>query len=153
VSSIADRIKEVRIFYGKSQKEMSRYMNLGMITWQNYERGETSPKCETLNALSRDGFNINWILTGNGTMREERFRQPAAVAEEPQGYRESFSRAISIEEREKLFKFVLASLREAEGAEDSSSTAINAFRITEHALFLAQTPAAAFRMAEVLLKE
>ena len=62
-------------------------------TWQKYERGSSLPGSEVLQALTRLGFNINWILTGEGNMyktdrqttkvedfQQETVREPDATA-------------------------------------------------------------------------
>lgn len=38
-------------------------------TWERYERGENIPKADVLLSLVKLGFDANWILTGQGSMR------------------------------------------------------------------------------------
>ncbi|WP_376967670.1 hypothetical protein ABNQ39_36255 (plasmid) [Azospirillum sp. A26] len=47
---------------------MSKRFNLGENTWQTYELYGKAPKGETLAALAELGFDINWLLTGQGSM-------------------------------------------------------------------------------------
>ena len=75
---MAVRLREVRKSYGRNQKDMSRYLGLGEVTWQNYELAKTTPKTETLRMLEDDGYSSAWILTGIGTMRVDN----SAVAED-----------------------------------------------------------------------
>ncbi len=63
-----NRLKQIRENLGKTQKEMSELLGLGIITWQNYERGITKPKIETLEKLSSMGYNFDWITSGRGDM-------------------------------------------------------------------------------------
>lgn len=63
-----ERLKKIREDLGKTQKEMSAFLGLGEITWQNYERGISKPKLVVLEKLSSIGYNISWITTGIGSM-------------------------------------------------------------------------------------
>ena len=66
-----EKLKEIRTKLGKTQKEMSALLGLGEITWQNYERGISKPKLETLKKLSDYGFDINWITSDDDSMLVE----------------------------------------------------------------------------------
>ncbi len=63
-----ERLKQIREDLGKTQKEMSAFLGLGEITWQNYERGISKPKLAVLEKLSSIGYDISWITTGIGSM-------------------------------------------------------------------------------------
>ena len=63
-----ERLKQIREDLGKTQKEMSAFLGLGEITWQNYERGISKPKLTVLEKLSSIWYNISWITTGIGSM-------------------------------------------------------------------------------------
>ncbi|MCR5506550.1 MAG: helix-turn-helix domain-containing protein [bacterium] len=63
-----ERLKKIRENLKKTQKEMSAFLGLGEITWQNYERGITKPKLATMEKLALLGYNIAWVTTGNGSM-------------------------------------------------------------------------------------
>lgn len=63
-----EKLKEIRAKLGKTQKEMSALLGLGEITWQNYERGVSTPKLETLKKLNDYGFDINWITSDDNNM-------------------------------------------------------------------------------------
>lgn len=69
-----EKLKKIRLTLKKTQKEMSSLLGLGEITWQNYERGISKPKLETLEKLGKLGFNINWITSidddSNGEVEE-----------------------------------------------------------------------------------
>ncbi len=63
-----ERLKKIRENLKKTQKEMSAFLGLGEITWQNYERGISKPKLATMEKLALLGYNIAWVTTGNGDM-------------------------------------------------------------------------------------
>nr|WP_282183974.1 helix-turn-helix transcriptional regulator [Azospirillum sp. OGB3] len=66
---LGDRLKTVREFLGETQKTMSRRFHLGENTWQSYELNGKLPKGETLADLAALGIDMNWLLTGQGSMR------------------------------------------------------------------------------------
>lgn len=69
--SISARLGGIRKFLGLSQKEMGRRVGVSGTTWQNYELENASPNAHVLAHLSGEGFDINWVLTGEGAMRHE----------------------------------------------------------------------------------
>ncbi len=69
MTSQIDRIKRVRDTLGKSQKEMALDLDLGVTTWQTYERGLHKPGWDVLEKLAALGFSPTWLLTGEGEMR------------------------------------------------------------------------------------
>ena len=71
VPTVSVRLKMMRDFLRNTQQEMSARFNLGVNTWSNYERGNTTPSMETLTALAQLGFNPMWMLTGTGSMRTD----------------------------------------------------------------------------------
>jgi transcriptional regulator with XRE-family HTH domain len=64
-----DRIKQVRSSLGKSQRDMAALIKVAYKSWQGYESGDNVPGGNVLQSLAKLGFNINWILTGEGPMR------------------------------------------------------------------------------------
>lgn len=66
---LGDRLKVVREFLGETQKTMSRRFRLGESTWQSYELNGKLPKGETLSELAALGIDMNWLLTGRGSMQ------------------------------------------------------------------------------------
>ncbi|MEA1652555.1 hypothetical protein UAJ10_26540 [Nitrospirillum sp. BR 11164] len=48
---------------------MSARFDLGVNTWQGYERLGKLPKGETLARLLELDISVDWLLTGHGTMR------------------------------------------------------------------------------------
>lgn len=69
--NLADRLKQVREQLGFTQKEMAKAISTNPQTWQVYEAGKSVPGGNVLEALARMGFNVNWILTGEGVMHRD----------------------------------------------------------------------------------
>jgi transcriptional regulator with XRE-family HTH domain len=67
--SLSDRLKRVRESLGYTQKEMAKANSTNPQTSQVYEAGKSVPGGNVLEALARMGFNVNWILTGDGPIR------------------------------------------------------------------------------------
>jgi len=66
---LSDRIKLVRESLGKSQKDMALLIDSSLSAVQGYESGRQFPGGKVLEALARMGFNVNWLLTGDGEMK------------------------------------------------------------------------------------
>lgn len=66
--NLGERLKQVRENLGYTQKEMAKAINTNPQTWQVYESGKSVPGGNVLEALARMGFNVNWLLTGEGEM-------------------------------------------------------------------------------------
>ncbi len=47
---------------------MAKLIDISYQAWQGYEQGANKPGFEVLQSLARLGFNVNWILTGEGPM-------------------------------------------------------------------------------------
>ncbi|HOK05337.1 MAG TPA: helix-turn-helix transcriptional regulator [Victivallales bacterium] len=62
------RLKQIRESLKLSQKAMAEKIGIGVRNWQGYESGENIPGGKVLQSLAKLGFNINWILTGEGSM-------------------------------------------------------------------------------------
>ncbi|MEQ8325755.1 MAG: S24 family peptidase [Parvibaculum sp.] len=48
---------------------MGKRVGVSGTTWQNYELENASPNAHVLAHLSGEGFDMNWVLTGQGDMR------------------------------------------------------------------------------------
>jgi len=68
---LADRLKELRRLLGYSQREMAGFLEINAQSWQGYEAGSSVPGGKSLEALAQKGFNINWLLTGVGSIYQE----------------------------------------------------------------------------------
>lgn len=66
---ISTRFKMVRESLGHSQREMAKYLHSSLGALQSYESGKSIPGGNVLETLARLGFNVNWILTGEGEMK------------------------------------------------------------------------------------
>lgn len=67
--TLAERLKHAREHLGYTQKEMANAVSVILQTWQVYEAGKSVPGGKVFESLARLGFNVNWLLTGEGMMR------------------------------------------------------------------------------------
>lgn len=61
---------------------MASVLGVSARTYAYYEQGERVPDGEALARIVREGWNANWLLTGEGPERLSQFQ----VAEAPGGY-------------------------------------------------------------------
>jgi hypothetical protein len=66
-SEFCSRLKRVREYFERPQKEMDSFLGIGKGSWQRYERGQT-PGSQVVAGLAKLGINTNWLLTGEGPM-------------------------------------------------------------------------------------
>lgn len=64
---IGGRLRYIRA--GRNQPEMAKHLQVSPRTYGYWERNERSPDTVALEQLVRDGWNINWLLTGEGPER------------------------------------------------------------------------------------
>ncbi len=69
--SIANRLKTFRLSKKATQKDMASALGCSEITYNRYERETTLPRTEDLSFLYNMGCNLNWLITGEGTMEDE----------------------------------------------------------------------------------
>ncbi len=63
------RLMQTRKHLGLNAAEMADRVGLkDRKSWERYERDESSPKADVLSRLSSLGFDVNWVLTGEGQM-------------------------------------------------------------------------------------
>ena len=67
--SIAERLAHIRGH--RSQAAFAQVIGIHKNSWGNYERGEREIGAEALTRLAAEGWNINWLLTGEGPERLE----------------------------------------------------------------------------------
>ncbi|OGU18147.1 MAG: hypothetical protein A2076_06030 [Geobacteraceae bacterium GWC2_53_11] len=67
--NLGERLKTARESLGLSQKAIAESIDTNPQTWRIYEAGKSVPGGNVLEALARMGFNVNWLLTGEGPMR------------------------------------------------------------------------------------
>lgn len=68
LEGLPDRLRKIRETVGKTQKEFAEILGVHFRAIQQYESGENVPGGTFLKALTKLGFNANWLLTGEGEM-------------------------------------------------------------------------------------
>jgi transcriptional regulator with XRE-family HTH domain len=53
----------------RTQRDFAKLMGVALPTYQNYERGLRVPDASALAPIAREGWNANWLLTGEGPER------------------------------------------------------------------------------------
>lgn len=67
--SLSQRLKEIRARFALSSALMAERVGLSdRKSWENYERGVSSPKADVLSRLVELGVDAHWLLTGQGQM-------------------------------------------------------------------------------------
>lgn len=67
--ALRQRLQAVRRHFGISASEMAEMVGLSdRKSWENYERGTNAPKANVLSHLAERGIDLNWLMTGSGTM-------------------------------------------------------------------------------------
>jgi transcriptional regulator with XRE-family HTH domain len=66
--SLGERLKVVRESTKKSQREFAELLGVSFRGLQTYESGASVPGGNILSAYASLGFNVNWILLGEGPM-------------------------------------------------------------------------------------
>ncbi len=143
-----ERLKKIRENLKKTQKEMSAFLGLGEITWQNYERGISKPKLATMEKLALLGYNIAWVTTGNGSM---------FVSDVHENTQANFETGASID-RAKIFNLLLTELENIYSEDELKSKPKNfismrAFEMTMNIANLADSDATAINMVKLMLIE
>ncbi|MDY0163407.1 helix-turn-helix domain-containing protein [Desulfobotulus sp.] len=82
---VKDRIREWRQALGLTQAAFSEQTGVPLRTIKGYESGERSPGMEALASIAKTGVNLNWLLTGEGNMRnkEEKAATPEVAVATP----------------------------------------------------------------------
>lgn len=66
---LSKRFKEFRILTNLSQEQLAEKLECPYQTISKYERGLVKPSSDILTKIGENlGININWLLTGNGSM-------------------------------------------------------------------------------------
>lgn len=74
-------MKVIRNDLSLGQMDAAKRFGVGISTWQRFEAG-AGIKDDVLRALAEEGYNINWLLTGEGPMRRSEIEGiPADIAE------------------------------------------------------------------------
>lgn len=73
--SLKNRLEAIRKELGNlSQKGASEVFGLGENTWAVYERRSKLPQDDVLEKLSERGFSIDWLISGDGSMKRNQVR-------------------------------------------------------------------------------
>ena len=144
-----ERLKKIRENLKKTQKEMSAFLGLGEITWQNYERGISKPKLATMEKLASLGYNILWITTGNGSMFSSDVKET---------YEAGFETNNANIDKTKIFNLLLNELEKIYSAEELKTKPHNfismrAFDMTMNIVTLADSDTTAVNMVKLMLIE
>lgn len=67
--TIGQRMTHIRA--SESQRQFAEALGVPLRTYQNYEQDKREPDLRTLAGLHSLGWNLNWVLTGEGSERLE----------------------------------------------------------------------------------
>lgn len=69
---LSQRLRDVRKSLNLTAAAMAERVGLkNRQSWEQYERNKTSPKADVLSRLVMLGIDVNWLLTGEGTMSRQ----------------------------------------------------------------------------------
>jgi transcriptional regulator with XRE-family HTH domain len=77
--SLAHRLKAWRHALGLTQDQFAQRCGLPKRTVIGYENEEREPGSAALAAIAKTGVNMNWLLTGDGEMRQDTERLDTSV--------------------------------------------------------------------------
>ena len=69
IMNLNSRLKIARESLGKSLEDMATSLGIGHRSWCGYEAGSNYPGGKVFESLVKLGFNANWLLTGEGSMK------------------------------------------------------------------------------------
>lgn len=70
LDGFSQRLRQIRQDMDLTATAMAERVGLGdRKSWENYERGSSTPRVETLSHIAAMGIDLNWLLTGKGNMR------------------------------------------------------------------------------------
>lgn len=67
--TIGERLRKIRESLGLSQKGMAEHVEIGASTWPKLENENRLPEDRVLRQLFDEGFDLNWLVTGQGAMK------------------------------------------------------------------------------------
>ncbi|TDT88064.1 hypothetical protein DFO45_4853 [Azorhizobium sp. AG788] len=69
-ADIGARFAQIRVDVGAATpKAMSDRLGIGENAWREYEKGKGTPSWATLQKLAALGYDLSWLMTGQGHMR------------------------------------------------------------------------------------
>lgn len=77
-NTIGARITHIRA--RMSQREFASQLGVPLRTYQTYEQGQREPDLRTLLGLHARGWDLNWVLAGDGNPRRADADRPARLA-------------------------------------------------------------------------
>lgn len=84
---IEQRLKTIRNSVGLSQKEFGAIMGIAQTSYANYENGRSSIPASLLEMLSAKlNINLNWLITGEGSMYLNEGNEKPNCIEETKAY-------------------------------------------------------------------
>jgi len=111
---LSDRLKNARESIAYTQKEMAKAVSVSVQMWQAYESGKSVPGGNVFEALARMGFNVNWLLTGDG----------------PRGFSKEDSNKLQLKEAYESLKESIARQRESRKLDKFLQNATQEGRLT-----------------------
>ena len=82
---------------GVKQADFAARLGVHLNTYSRWERGERAPDAYALAVLAAEGWNINWLLTGEGSERLSALKQGAAM--QPEMMQKAVESAIGVFQR------------------------------------------------------
>lgn len=67
--TLPERLKAARESLRMSQKDMAKAIGIAYTSWLGYEDGANVPGGKVLEALARQGIDLNWLMVGEGEMK------------------------------------------------------------------------------------
>jgi len=123
--NIGTRLKEEREFLGMSQSEFAEVADAKKHAQINWEKGVTTPNGAALEAWSKIGVDIQYVITGKRAARVDHGYSEDVVVEATKGmlYDASIIKVIQVNSQEHydlLIKLMLYNLKKAVGAVDAA---------------------------------
>lgn len=99
MATIGGRLDRVRENMGLTVPEMADKLGVSTASYYNYKGGKRDIPGKILQKLSEMGYNINWILTGHGEMKDREYQietTESKIAEENGNYNQNFGDRLKI---------------------------------------------------------
>lgn len=108
ILEITERLKAIRLAHNQTASEFGDNIGMSKSSVYYYERGDRVPDALTLKAVHLKYFaDINWVLTGNGSMSQNLLNQTLTPQE---SILLSYFKGLSSDTQDNLIK-LLASIR------------------------------------------
>lgn len=73
MESFGDRLKKIRLRLNYSQNEMADFFQISQRAICHYEKNQRDPSYDIIKKIMQKGFNIHWLLTGDGDMENGKY--------------------------------------------------------------------------------